>query len=185
MKYIFENKGKWPQQINEKRLLKKGDRVRVHGQTGTIQQVDWVDPAMTRKIFKVLLDDTKKIEVFKDHEVKAESLYVDHPDDTSDLIDVIDDKGNMQWVTQQTYDRHRAFFQANLAKYQKNKATAQNKRKALDELKALHDKRKKLSNLLKTAHGTNADRYDKELIELDKKIADKEIALYGKKVSRR
>lgn len=73
MKYIFENKGKWPQQINEKRLLKKGDRVRVHGQTGTIQQVDWVDPAMTRKIFKVLLDDTKKIEVFKDHEVKAES----------------------------------------------------------------------------------------------------------------
>lgn len=73
MKYVFENKGKWPQQINEKRLLKKGDRVRVHGQTGTIQQVDWVDPAMTRKIFKVLLDDTKKIEVFKDHEVKAES----------------------------------------------------------------------------------------------------------------
>lgn len=73
MKHIFENKGKWPQQINEKRLLKKGDRVRVHGQTGTIQQVDWVDPAMTRKIFKVLLDDTKKIEAFKDHEVKAES----------------------------------------------------------------------------------------------------------------
>ena len=32
---------------------------------------------MTRKIFKVLLDDTKKIEVFKDHEVKAESTYLE------------------------------------------------------------------------------------------------------------
>ena len=69
----FENKGKWTQQIHERRLLKKGDRVKVHGQTGTIQQVDWADPAMTQKIFKVLLDDTKKIEVFKDYEVKAES----------------------------------------------------------------------------------------------------------------
>ena len=69
----FENKGNWTQQIHERRLLKKGDRVKVHGQTGTIQQADWADPAMTQKIFKVLLDDTKKIEVFKDYEVKAES----------------------------------------------------------------------------------------------------------------
>lgn len=109
-----------------------------------------------------------------------ESFYIDEPDDTSDLIDVIDKDGNKRWVSQQTYDKHRAMFQKNLSMHQAKQQKKTNSKELLSKAKVISDKIKKTSQQLKSSYGINADRLDKELSVLQNERDNIYKQLYGK-----
>lgn len=57
-------------QINEKHLFKRGDRVIAYGEKGTIDFIYYEDPAHLDKKFRVIMDKTKKPEVFRERELR-------------------------------------------------------------------------------------------------------------------
>lgn len=112
-----------------------------------------------------------------------ESFYVNDPKDTSDLIDVLDDKGQKHWVTQQTYDKHRAYFQNNLTKHQQANQRKVNTAELLDKADKLSTKIADTSKQLKGSYGANANTLDKELSKLKDERDSIYMQLYGKTYS--
>lgn len=105
---------------------------------------------------------------------------MDNPEDSSDLIDVLDDKGQKHWVTQQTYDKHRDYFQNNLTKHQK---ANQRKTSTVELLKKANELSTKITNIskqLKGSYGTNANALDRELSKLNNERDSIYMQLYGK-----
>lgn len=112
-----------------------------------------------------------------------ESFYIDNPEDASDLIDVLDDKGQKHWVTQKTYDKHRDYFQNNLTKHQKANQRKTNTAELLDKADKLSIKIANISKQLKSSYGANADALDRELSKLINERDSIYMQLYGKTYS--
>lgn len=117
---------------------------------------------------------------------QQESFYIDDPDDTSDLVDVVKPDGSRSWVSQATYDRHRAFFQNNLTKFMhklnKNKSKQQDteKEQKLKSMYKLAELRKGLLKDLKSSYGKDTDNFEKMLNDVESKLDKLSKELYGK-----
>lgn len=115
--------------------------------------------------------------------VKQISESIQKNEDADDMIDVIDDNGNIQFIPLDEYEKHRTYYQNNLTKYANKQMSIKQKQQNLDKFNAIQKKIKEKEQQLKGSYGANADRLDRELSELKKQRDALTRQIYGKTYS--